>query len=348
MPARNDSRVKRSDSGRLPSREAPLSPFARRFIKRVQNTVQKFALWQRRDTFVVGVSGGPDSLCLLDVLFLLSEKYDFSLHIAHVNYHLRGRASDLDEARVRRATEEYRLPCTVLSQKKNLKNASEEALRDTRYAFFERLRAKTGADSIAVAHNQDDQAETLLLRLLRGAGLSGLSAMRPKNDRVVRPLIETSRADILRYLKERHIAFQEDASNADVRYLRNRIRHALIPFLERNFQPQTRQLLAETAIILGDDYALLGKRLPTVSSLGHDASEVIFSRQSLLGLSPSALHHTLRATLRPLLAGKPPEKHLLYEIVKSIRSEKGKLRTVTFKGLKLLCKGDTVRLLKLT
>ncbi len=344
---RRSGKSTRSSQSTLPSREAPLSPFARRFIKRVQNTANKFALWKPGDAFVVGVSGGPDSLCLLDVLFLLSKKYSFKLHVAHVNYHLRGRASNLDEALTRKAAVRYHLPFSVLSKKKKSKNASEEALRDIRYAFFETVRHKTGASAIAVAHNRDDQAETLLLRLLRGAGLSGLAAMRPKHGSIIRPLIETNRADILRYLHERALAFREDASNTDPRYLRNRIRHELVPLLEKRFQPQTQKLLAETAMLLGDDYALLQDIAP-ILSVRKNTRGVTFSRSTLLQLPDPALRHAMRTTLQPLLAGKNPGKRLLHEIIKALKSEKGKVRTVTFKGLKLICKGDTVRLLKLT
>jgi tRNA(Ile)-lysidine synthase len=307
--------------------------------------VQKFALWQRGDTFIVGVSGGADSLCLLDVLFLLSRKYAFTLHIAHVNYHLRGRASDLDEALVKKAAEKYRLPCTVLSRKQQMKDASEEKLRDIRYAFFEKLREKTDAKHIAVAHNRDDQAETLLLRLLRGAGLSGLAAMSPKTDHVVRPLIETGRADILHYLKDRRIAFREDESNADPRYLRNRVRHELIPFLEERFQPQTRKLLAETAIMLGGDYALLEKH-PSVFSAKRSSLGTEFSCSGILRLPEALLRRELRTLLRPLLAGKNPEKNLINELIKALKSRKNKAQTIVFKGLKFVRKGDTVRLLR--
>ncbi len=295
----------------------------------------------------MGVSGGADSLCLLDVLFLLSKKYDFTLHVAHVNYHLRGRASDLDEMLTREMAERYHLPCSVLSQGKRPKNDVEETLRDIRYAFFAKLRQKTDADNIAVAHNQDDQAETLLLRLLRGSGLSGLSAMRPKSGHIIRPLIEMSRADILHYLKDRRIAFREDASNADPRYLRNRVRHELIPFLEKNFQPQTRRLLAETATILAGDYALLEKH-PAAFSAKHSPLGAEFSRAALLALPEPLLCRELRALLRPFLAGKNPGKNLLGELIKSLRSAKRKTQTVVFRGLKFVREGDTVRLLKRT
>lgn len=316
----------------------------RRFIKRIQNTVEKYALWHKGDAFIVGVSGGADSLCLLDVLFLLSQKYAFTVHIAHVNYHLRGPASDLDEALVRQAAETYRIPCSVLSYRHTLKNTSEEKLRDIRYVFFERLRQQTGSQHIAVAHNQNDQAETLLLRLLRGAGLSGLSAMRAKNGALIRPLIETNRVDILSYLDARGIVYREDASNTDPSFLRNRIRHTLIPLLEKDFQPQIKKLLAETAALLADDYALLEK-IAADAPIKKSTLPLEYSRSLLLSLPEVLLRRELRTLLRPFFTGKNPEKNLINELVKALKSEKNKVQTVTFKGLKFIRKGDRVRLL---
>lgn len=318
--------------------------FARRFIKRVQNTVKKFELWQSGDIFIVCVSGGPDSLCLLDILAALRKKHHFTLHIAHVNYHLREKDSDCDEALVRKMAARYDLPITVFSPKKLSASVSEETLRTLRYDFFETLRKKYDAQRIAVAHNQDDQAETLLMRLLRGAGLSGLAAMRAKNDFIIRPLIEISRADILRYLKERKITFREDASNTDPRYFRNRIRHELIPYLEKDFQPQTRKLLAETALLLGDDYASL-KDSPVTLSVKRSARNIRLSRAELLALPETRLSRELRAIIRPLLKGKNPEKNIIHELGKSLKSPKSKVQTVAFKGLKFVMKGDTVTLI---
>lgn len=333
-----------SSPSTLLSAEVSLSPFVRRFLRRIQNTVQKFTLWQPRETLIVGVSGGADSLCLLDVLFLLSRKLKFKLHVAHVNYHLRGRDSDLDQSLVEEYATKYDLPFTTLSLTKKLKSPSEEELRNIRYNFFEKLRTKIDATSIVIAHNRDDQAETFLLRLLRGSGLSGLAAMRPKNARIIRPLIEMSRADIEIYLKERNIRFRNDKSNMDPRYFRNRIRHELLPFLEENFQPQTRKLLAETALLLGDDYALLeGYTTPFVTKKTEFGIE--FSSAALMNLPEAIVKRELRTMLRPLLAGKNPEKNLLNELIKSLKSSKNKAQTVTFKGLKFSRKGDIVRLL---
>lgn len=284
-------------------------------------------------------------MCLLDVLVLLSRKYAFTLHIAHINYHLRGRASDLDEALTKSLAVRYHLPYTVFSQRKKLASDAEEVLRDIRYAFLEKLREKIGARHIAVAHNQNDQAETLLLRLLRGAGLAGLAAMRPQNEQIIRPLIEISRVDIVRYLKERDIAFREDESNRDQRYLRNRVRHTLIPFLEKNFQPQVLKLLASTALTLGEDYAMLEK-YPTTFAVKRNSDDVEFSRSALLKLPTALLCRELRALLKPYLSGKNPTKNLIHELIKALQSEKSKNQTLTFQKLKFVRKGDTVRLFR--
>ncbi|HCJ45472.1 MAG TPA: tRNA lysidine(34) synthetase TilS, partial [Candidatus Moranbacteria bacterium] len=207
----------------------------RRFLKRVQNTVAKYSLFKPEETLIVGVSGGPDSLCLLDVLVLLKEKYHFSLHVAHVNYHLRGEDSLLDEALVKETAKKYSLPFHILSYHRKETSPSEEKLRTVRYDFFEKLREKYMADAIVIAHNRDDEAETLLLRLIRGSGLSGLSAMRPRNKYIIRPLIETSREDIIEYLTNRSLIFRKDMSNDDAKYLRNKVRHILLPLLEKEF-----------------------------------------------------------------------------------------------------------------
>lgn len=342
--------MKRSAKFARSSRSEPIShnvlshPFTRCFIKRVQNTVKKFELWRNGDVFIVCVSGGPDSMCLLDVLFSLSQKYNFKLYVAHVNYHLRGRASDLDEMLTKKIAKRYGIPCFVFSQEKKLASDAEEILREIRYTFFEKLRKKVGAHHIAVAHNQNDQAETLLIRLLRGAGLDGLSAMRPKNQHIIRPLIEMSRDDIARYLKERSLEFRKDKSNVNQRYFRNKIRHKLIPFLENNFQPQAVKLLAETALLLEEDYAFLQKR-PVDFSVKRDAHSIEFSRSDLLKLSPVLFRRELRTLLKPLLAGKNPQKNLVNELIKTLKSEKSKMQIVSFRGLKFVRKGDKVRLL---
>jgi tRNA(Ile)-lysidine synthase len=315
-------------------------------LKRVQNTNALLRLWSSEKRFVIAVSGGPDSLCLLDVFLLLSRKYRFDLHVAHVNYRLRGIASDRDETLVRERSALYGLPCTVFHPNKPVRGNLEEMLREQRYAFFERLRKRLGYDLVAVAHNEDDQAETLLLRLLRGSGLRGLSAMRARNERIIRPLLATSREDILHYLAERGLSYREDESNTDRQFLRNRIRHELIPLLERDFQPQAKKVLARTAATLAEEFALLENTSPATLQVEYLSNAALFSRAEAVALPAAILVRELRELFRVFSPGKSPEKGSIDEWVKALRSEKKKSQLVKARGLKLERKGDRVTLLK--
>ncbi len=343
MPKPSNKSPKLSSNTRLSTSE-PLSPFVRAFLKRVLNTVTRYQLWSHKESFIVAVSGGPDSLCLLDVLFLLSQKYDFTLRIVHVNYRLRGKDSDLDEACVRARATTYHLPLSVFHPRPISSSNLEEKLRDIRYRYFERVLLQKKATLIAVAHHQDDQAETFLLRLLRGSGMQGLSAMLPKNNSVVRPLIEMNRAEILQYLKERNISYREDTSNTDSKFFRNQLRNTLIPLIEKNYQPQIKKILADTATLLAADYVILEKISNSLSFKASLPSQE-FSVATLLKLPEALLKHKLRSLLRPFFQEKSPPQGLIQEIIKLLHSTKNKHQTMTFKGLKIERKGDKVRLL---
>lgn len=262
-----------------------------------------------------------------------------------MNYSLRGRASDLDEKLVRERANSYGFPYTVLHPKKKITGNLESALRDLRYDFFETVRKRKDFDMIAVAHSEDDQAETFLFRLLRGSGFQGLSAMRPKTGRIIRPFLETSRKDILRYLEERQLPYRVDESNQDPRFTRNRIRHELLPLLEEKFQPKTKKILATTASLLAEDYSLLESLFPApvAKKTGHSLR---FSRSAFLALPLPAKRLHLRALLKPYFQEKPPEKKLIDEIIKALKSTKNKHRILVFRKLKLTIKGDTVTLVQ--
>lgn len=228
---------------------------------KVLDAIQQSKLFQPADCLIVGVSGGADSVALLDLLSTLPG-FHLKLVVAHLNHQLRGDDSDGDERFVQELASRYQLPCEQLRVDVKQMAATqrislEEAGRKARYIFFEELRTKYSATAIAVAHHADDQAETLLMRLLRGAGITGLAAMAPCNqNRVVRPLLMISRQELLDHLTGRKLTFREDKSNADQTYLRNRIRHELIPLLQ-GYNPAITQRLSATASLLGEDAALL-------------------------------------------------------------------------------------------
>ncbi len=207
------------------------------------------------EALLVGVSGGPDSVALLDVLV----KAGWRPHVCHLNHQLRGAESDADAEFVRRLAGQYGLPSTIESHKVA---ADEDSARRARQEFFARAAERTGVHKLALAHTADDQVETFLQRLLRGAGVPGLVGIWPERQfgalRVIRPLLTVRRAEILEYLATEKLSYREDASNADTRFTRNRIRHELLPLLEREFNPAIRDVLLNTAEILRDeDFYLL-------------------------------------------------------------------------------------------
>lgn len=228
---------------------------------RIENTLREHSCCAPDDCLIVGVSGGADSVALLDLLATLP-CYSFRLIVAHLNHLLRGPESDGDQLFVQQLAERYRLPCEIartdvreLARTRRI--SLEEAGREARYAFFEELRQRHHAAAIAVAHHAEDQAETLLLRLVRGAGTGGLSAMAPRSGQgVIRPLLGIRREELRIHLEERGITFREDSSNLDRSFLRNRIRHELLPLLE-SYNPAIAERLAATAGLLAEDQHVL-------------------------------------------------------------------------------------------
>ena len=211
---------------------------------------------------LVAVSGGPDSLALLHILHEMRNEIPFRLSVAHFNHRLRA-AADSDERFVRRASRALDLPIAVgrrdvrayaARRKMNL----EEAARELRYAFLDRTALRLNADVIATGHTLNDQAETLLMRLLRGSGPRGLSGIFPSvGKRLIRPMLGVTRSEIRAFCRERGLSFLEDETNRDRCLLRNRIRLELIPLIERRFEPRAVRALGRTARIIQDEDAAL-------------------------------------------------------------------------------------------
>lgn len=220
---------------------------------RVLEYISSHRLGTADQSLVVAVSGGPDSVCLLHLLTTLFKGRQ--LICVYVDHRLRPEESVLEAELVNGLcqklgtqfiTETADVPVEV-----ELTGESIEACaRRLRYQVLEKIRTSKGADLIAVGHTADDQVEEVLLRLIRGSGLKGLSGMRPRHGCIVRPLLEVSRAEIITYLQDRDIKYCHDSSNDDPRFLRNRIRLELLPLLEDNFNPSIRKTILKTARIL--------------------------------------------------------------------------------------------------
>ena len=226
---------------------------------RVLRTVRRHDLIARGGRVVVGLSGGPDSVALVHLLLELQAAGELSVAgLAHFNHQLRGADADGDEAFCRAMAAALGLPLEVGSADVRAlaraeRRSVEDAARAARYGFLEDAADRLGADVIAVGHSADDQAETFLLRLIRGAGARGLAGILPRSGRVIRPLIEIPRVDLRQYTAGRQLDSREDSSNADLEIPRNRVRHELLPYLQREFSPGISGVLAREAAIARDD-----------------------------------------------------------------------------------------------
>ena len=210
------------------------------------------------DSILVGVSGGPDSIALLHGLFELKQELGLKLAIAHLNHSARGQESDSDAEFVKNLGETLQLETLiekldVKAYQEKTKSSFQEAARHLRLEFFQETMSHVGAHKIALGHTLDDQAETVLINLLRGSGLKGVGGMSPVRYPYVRPLFYCSRPEVIDFLKTRQISYRNDSSNEKTDYLRNRIRLELIPFLQEKYNPKVVENLFEASQVFRAD-----------------------------------------------------------------------------------------------
>lgn len=240
-------------------------------LNKLLKLVQQYDMIQKGDHVICAVSGGADSVALLFGMYLLREKLDITLSAAHFNHNLRGEESDRDERFVRALCDRYDIPLEVGSaQVVSGKKGLEAAAREARYRFFATLNGK-----IATAHTADDNAETVLMHLVRGTGLRGLGGISPINGNVIRPMLMVTRQEVLAFLEEYCLTHVEDSSNAGDDFLRNRLRHQVMPLLKEE-NPRLAENLSDMAMELRFDAQALESfgELSTVSELKHMAQAV--------------------------------------------------------------------------
>ena len=250
----------------------------------------------------VALSGGADSVALLFALREIAESECFVVAgAAHLNHQLRGTEADADAQFCRDLAARLGVPIDiecidVAALARDTGTSVEHAAHTARYAFFDRAAARLGATAVAVAHTKDDQAETFLLRLLRGAGPRGLGGIHPRAGIVVRPLLETSRSDVREFLRAAEITFREDASNADLAIPRNRIRHELLPMLDARFSPGIVDALDRAAAIAREDAEYLedAARAAAGRLISQTARGVELDAEALIAEPPAIARRVIR------------------------------------------------------
>jgi tRNA(Ile)-lysidine synthase len=225
-----------------------------KLVDQVFNTIKEYKLIDKGDRVLLGLSGGPDSVCLFNVLLELSGTFNFHIETIHINHMLREKESDEDEAYVLKLCNQYRVPLKiirvdVMNEAKIHKLSIEEAAREARYREFDKCLIERSLNKIITAHNKNDQAETIFMRIIRGTGTDGLSGINYKRKNIIRPLLDVHRDAIIHYCVEKNLNPRIDSSNQKSDFTRNKIRNILIPFINNEFGGN----LINSLVRLGDN-----------------------------------------------------------------------------------------------
>ena len=261
-------------------------------LNKLSAFLRRYDMVQPGDRVVCAVSGGADSMALLWAMYLLKEQLQIYLSVAHFNHGLRGDESDRDENFVRDFCQGYQIPfCCGSAQVQPGKKGLEAAARDARYGFLNSLPGK-----IATAHTADDNAETVLMHMVRGTGLKGLGAIAPVNGKLIRPMLSVTREEVCAFLAEYHIDYITDSSNATDAFLRNRIRHRVMPLLKEE-NPRLAQNLSAMALRLREDEEAL-------------TQQPVTDVQTLRQMQPALRSRALAACLEGWGVREPEAEHI--------------------------------------
>lgn len=289
-------------------------------------TIKRYSMLQHGDSLLIGLSGGPDSVCLTVILDELKDNFNLSLHAVYVNHGLRPKENIEEEEFCRRLCDElgikfYVEPVETRQHSESKKLNLQEAARELRYDAFDRIAYKVNAACIAIAHNADDQAETVLMRLIRGAGRKGLSGMPPVRGSIIRPLIDIERKDIEAFLSQKNISYMTDSSNLKRDYSRNRLRLEIFPLL-KDENPSVIESINRTAEILR----------------GEDEYLEIKTTKTMMRLITRKTDESIELFLIPLMN---IEKAILRRVLRRVLSEIGAER-----GIELVHIDDIIHLVK--
>ena len=235
----------------------------------VLETIKKYSMIENGEKVVLAVSGGPDSICMLDILNDIKNDetidINFEIVVAHVNHMIRKEAEE-DEKYVKKYCEEkqiefYSKSIDVQKMANNNKIGVEEAGRKARYDFFNEILERTNAQKIAIAHNKNDKVETVLMHILRGSGINGLKGIEAKRGKYIRPLIECERNEIEDYCSNKNLQPRIDKTNFENEYTRNKVRNLLIPYIQKEFNPNLIQTIDRLSNLVAEEEDYMDKQV---------------------------------------------------------------------------------------
>lgn len=275
--------------------------------QKVHHFILEQKLILKGSTIIAGVSGGPDSIALLHLLKLLQHELGFKILVAHINHQIH-RESTEHEIFVRQIAEQLNLPIFVKNwpAKNHPKKGSlENHARIFRFKFFKQLITKTNADAVALAHTENDQAETILMKMIRGTGMEGLRGILAKREveeiQIIRPLLTCRKKDILAYCRQNGIRFCIDPTNSDITYTRNKIRRQLMPTLEKNYNPQISNTLSNLADNMNRDYDFIDQYSNTILRklmITNSGNSITINKIALKKIHPAIVMHVIRKLIR--------------------------------------------------
>ena len=319
---------------------------------KILETIKKYNLITSGDTILVAVSGGPDSMCLLDNLLKLKDVLEVKeIVVAHLNHMIRQEAKEETEY-----VEEYcnknNIRCFVkyediIKEAKEQKIGTEEAGRKARYDFFEQIASKTNADKIAIAHNKNDNVETVFMHMLRGSGISGLTGIKPyREGKYIRPLIKCSRDEIEEYCTKEKLNPKYDKTNNDNTYTRNRIRNELIPYIKKEFNPNIIETIDRLSELILDEENYMQEITVENYNLileNENKDEIVLNLKKFNLLKDIIKSRIILYTVKRLFGtSKGIEKIHIDDIIKLCGNNIGNKYTMPNKNLKVLVQNKRI------
>lgn len=320
----------------------------------VLKTIEKYNLIDAGDKILLGVSGGPDSLFMLNILNELKIDLQIEIVVAHVNHMIRKEA-DEEEQFVKTFCEKigvdfYSKRIEVEQYANNKKIGLEEAGRKVRYEFFEEVCNKVNANKIAVAHNKNDKVETIIMHALRGSGISGLQGIQAKTNKIIRPIIEVERQNIEEYCKQNNLEARIDKSNFDNTYTRNKIRNVVIPYIKEEFNPNIIETMTRLSEVIAEENAFLNKLVQEEYQkilLEEKVDQILLDLKKFNELDNILKKRIILYTVSNLRGGSQGiEKIHIEDIVKLCKNNIGNKFLIPNKGLKVLVKDKKIFFIK--